>query len=161
MNSYFWNEVWKLWSLFTRYGLTYLLKLRGNDLVGQWCCVILLLSWIEVGKGPTLLAAGANYFLQSFFFSIPSLWKTVRCRLSALNSDNNQLTNLNLTDLSQIIGDACSMYFILRLFWVCGLLRQWVNLYRYIEQEEKNTHKKTPATPTKKVGRKTLRDLLN
>ena len=77
--------------------------------VGRWCwvsfqCRGVLLVWIIVGQGPTVLAVGAGggwmgvfSLVYHFSFLSPSLWETARYRLKyclkGSLAKNNQPTN--------------------------------------------------------------------
>ena len=66
---------------------------NGGGRVVRWCwvnfqCRGVLLIWIRVGQGPTVLAVGAGggcldifYLVYHFSFLSPSIWDTARYRL--------------------------------------------------------------------------------
>ena len=73
--------------------IKYSLLSRGGGRVAQWCwvnfqCQGVLLIWIRVGQGPTVLAVGAGggcldifTFIYLFSHLFPSLLETARYRL--------------------------------------------------------------------------------
>ena len=83
-----------LFSVSTPIGtVNFLLRIVGGGRVVRWCwvnfqCRGVLLIWIIVGQGPTVLAVGAgggclDIFSLAYHFSFlsPSLWETARYRL--------------------------------------------------------------------------------
>ena len=98
----------------------------------RWCwtnfqCWDVLLIWIIVGQGPTVLTVGAGGGCLDIFsllchFSLlsPSLWETVRYRLKlSQRTVKPKTTNQNLSETGvhsvTLIENSSNMYFYLSL----------------------------------------------